>query len=490
MTTEDIVARVKTDDAYVTSRMLDTLVSEHREGRGKEIHKLLDRYRQHGLPIQTRVTRNPNKIDERIPNDFFSDIVDTKQGYMGNEVVTELDKARYEGREGEYQRESDVLVDFARGNDAVDQNSEMVKTTAVAGVGYRLLYIPTGRSEVRVKLLPPDETVLYEDESLGETQYGMRYWYVDDVTYQGTKSYHTQRTVVEWYDSKVITYYIDDGKGNYILDTGKGVEGKQLHLFDRVPIIKFKNNEEELGEAEKVLALIDAYDTITSATVSEVEQLRLAYLALKDAGGKVDSEFIQLLEQTGIFPLGPDGDAKFITKELSVDGVKIILDELRKNIYEFARSIDLAKDYGGDLRVIGWQVALLNLENSCKVTERKFSMALRDQYQMITDKWREWGVADIDVLDLKFHFTRNFPKDVAAEAKMLLDLLGAVSRKTAYSQVSFIDDVDAEIEAFKAEREESMVLTGLLDERPTGDTEGDRKESADERDEGDTGAGD
>jgi SPP1 family phage portal protein len=347
----------------------------------------------------------------------------------------------------------------------VDTNSELVKSAAMTGDAYLLLFIPAGRNEIRTKVLPSSETVLYQDESLGETQYGMRYWYVSDVEFYGTQPIRHQRTVVEWYDHEMITFYIDDGRGNYRLDTNKGVGGFEQHQFNGIPIVRFANNEEGLAEAEKVLDLIDAYDTITSATVSEIEQLRLAYLALKDAGGQVDAAFIQNLEQTGIFPLGPEGDAKFITKEMAVEGVKIILDEIRKNIYEFAHSIDLSKDYGGDVRVIGWQVALLNLENSCKVTERKFKKGMREQFRMITELWRRWGLCDINPLDLRFVFTRNFPKDLAGEADILLKLLGAVSRRTAYDLMSFIEDPEAEIEAFEAERAETMALTGLFGER-------------------------
>jgi len=468
--TEDIVRQVQVDDAAVTSQMLNDLVTQHRNGRGGEIAKLERRYRQKGLPIQTRITRNPNKIDERIPNDFFADIIDTKQGYMGNEVTVTL-------RDGtEVQLEA--LRRFGRLNDSIDQNSEMVKAAARDGVGYRLLYIPEGRNEIRVKQLPASEVVTYEDESLGETTYAMRYWSMDDVTFQGSRSIDTKRTVVEWYDSEYITYYIDDGRGNFRIDVTKGQDGVQPHLFNGVPVIKFRNNEEELGEAEKVLALIDAYDTIVSATVSEVEQLRLAYLALKDAGGEVDDAFIQRLEQTGVFPLGPNGDAKFITKDAAVDGVKVLLDELRANIYEFSRSIDLSKDRGGDLRVIGWQVALLNLEDSCKVTERKFKQALFRQYELVTDKWREWGV-QIDPVELEFTFSRNFPKDLGSEADILLKLLGSVSRKTAYGLVSFVDDPEAEVEAYNEERAQNAEMFGLglmdesEDDTASGDQDGD-----------------
>lgn len=462
MLQDEIISQLQVNQAEITSNMLRDLVAEARAPKSRQriAHELEERYEQCGIPIQVRESRNPNKIDERVPNDFFSDIIDTKQGYMGNEVGIELDRTPYEDSNGNvspaYDEHTKVLHDFQTLNDAVDQNSEMVKNAARDGAGYRLLFIPEGRNEVRVKQLPASETIVYTDGSLDEPVYAMRFWEVKDTEYSGTVANVTKRTKVEWYDSSMVYFYIDDGKGNYRVD-----KEPIPHLFDGVPVLRFPNNEEGQGEAEKVLKLIDAYDTIISATVSEIEQFRLAYIKMKDAGLNVDDQLVARMEQTGILPLSKDGDASFMTKDFAVDGVKIILDELRTNIYEFARSIDLSKDYGGDLRVIGWQVALLNLENSCKVTERKFKKALREQYRMICAKWKEWGVADINYLDLKFTFARNFPKDIGSEAKILLDLLGAVSRKTAYSLVSFIDDPEAELEAWDKQKETNMDLFGL-----------------------------
>jgi len=57
---------------------------------------------------------------------------------------------------------------------------------------------------------------------------------------------------------------------------------------------------------------------------------------------------------------------------------------------------------------------------------------------------------------------------LAGEADILLKLLGAVSRRTAYDLMSFIEDPEAEIEAFEAERQENMALTGLFDKRDDG----------------------
>jgi len=53
-------------------------------------------------------------------------------------------------------------------------------------------------------------------------------------------------------------------------------EEPKEHMFDYVPVIEFPNNEERLGDAEKVLRPHRwAYDRTMSDVNSEIEQFRL-----------------------------------------------------------------------------------------------------------------------------------------------------------------------------------------------------------------------
>jgi len=330
--------------------------------------------------------------------------------------------------------------------------------------------VPEGKNDVMTMNLDPWEVIYIFDASLNEAVAALRFWTMDALEF-GHKNKAKEITVVEWYDKTDVTYYIDNADMIFHLDLSKGTEGSQPHLFTGVPIIPFPNNGLEFAEPQKVVTLIDGYDTIMSATVSEIEQFRLAYMFAKGAGLFVDDVFIKKMEQTGVFPLPGDGEIGFINKELAMDGIKIILDEIRRNIYLFGKSIDTSKDNDGDIRVIGWQVALLKLENSAVVTERKFKKALREQYRMLTDYWTKFQGVTIDPMSIEFTFTRNFPKDIQAEAETLLLLLDGVSRDTAYSQMSFIDDPEAEIK--KVELEQSPFREGALG----GDQEPDNQQS-------------
>jgi SPP1 family phage portal protein len=454
-TTEQITSAIQTENEQLISMMLKDLVQEHRAGEGERQKKLWNRYLQKDVPIHRRKPASYEKVDRRTAADFFGDIVDIKTGYMGNEVTIELDKENYKNSAGDvretvFARDVDVLREFARDNDSLDLNSEAVRYACICGVSYRLLYVPDGENRVAIKNLKPWEVIYIYDRSIDEPQVVLRYYAVKEKEWgrEGVK----EITFVEWYDREEIVFYRDNGNMDFSLDLSQGQEGRLPNLFIGIPIIPMANNEQRFAEPEKALDIMDAYDAIISSTTSEIEQLRLAYMYAKGAGLVIDDTLMYQLEQTGIFPLPENGEMGFINKELAVQAVTGFLNKLEELIYKFSKSVNLSRDYGGDMRVIGWQIVLLPVENSCIVTERKFKKALRLQYKLVTEYWRTFTGVDIGYNSLDFTFTRNMPKDLLGEAEILEKLMGHISKKTALSLMSFIEDPDKELRAIEEER--------------------------------------
>lgn len=459
-TTADILRVLNEDRMDITSAMLHDLIDQNeleRAGRERAMH---DRYTQDSVPVQSKVFADYEKVAERIPNDFFGDIVDVKTGYLGNEISITINEKLVEN-DAERQRQAEFLHKYALMNRSADRNSELVKGAAMSGRWFRLLYSTPDRG-ARVMNVPAWECNVYRDAGIDEPTFGMRYYKVEEKTYVPTGAGATRpnakkRWRVEWYDRQFVTYYRENWAGRFELDDSRGLgatPGRQPHLFDGVPLLEFRNNEEGMAEAEKALELIDAYDNIMSDATSEVEQLRMAYMFLKGSGMLVDSDFIKRLRQTGIFPLPVDGDLGFASKDLGGAGtfVKQILDEIRRNIYAFAKSIDLSEDRGGDMRVIGWQIALLRMEMSSQVTERKFRSSYLQQYELLTKYWRKFGQSAIDPYTLRFEFTRKFPRDLAQEVTTLLEAQQALPLEAAYGLMSFIEDPKEMAEKFREEQ--------------------------------------
>jgi len=468
--------------------MLHDLIDAHKLEEGGKQKDFYERYKQTevGVPVFTKPFQNYEKVTEKIPNDFFGDIVDLKTGYMGNEIVIGIDSRQV----GDAEREEQTLFleTWAKRESTTDKNSELVKMAANTGKSYRLLFVSDDRAvgeerpRVGVQNLDPWETVVYRDGTIQTPTFAMHYFTVTEKQFSmNPNSERTQaippkeKLRVEWYDGENITYYRENDDSRFVLDESVVEGGVQKHLFSGVPIIEFKNNEEGLAEAKKVTDLIDAYDNIISDSTSEVEQLRMAYMWARGAGMKLDNDFEQQLQQTGIWPLPADGEIGFAGKNLggAAGFVTSMLDEIRNNIYSFSKSIDLSHDRGGGMRVIGWQIAMLRLEMSAQVTERKFKRSYLQQYQLLSQYWQTFENVTIDPLRLKFIFTRRFPKDVDQEIDTLIKAIEVMPLEDAYAMMSFIENPAELAEKFRDEKPEMAGIMTALDETPDDETSDD-----------------
>lgn len=448
--TADMLRVIRDDNENIVSAMLHDLITMHQMGDGRKARQAQLRYEQarEGVPVFSKQFADYEKAHEKIPNDFFSDIIDLKTGYMGGEIVIEVDQ-RKAPTESERADDDTFLQDFVQRESLTDANSELVKTAAIAGRGYRMLYVSAADGRAHVMNSDPWETMVFADAGIEEPAIAIRYYPIDLVTYDagGGATSRKKRWLLEWYDREFITYYRENESGIFEIDTSQPEAGpfrgtgRQPHLFEGVPVIEFMNNKEGKGEAEKVLELIDGYDNIMSDAVNEVEQLRMAYMWAKGAGMHLDAEFEKRLEQTGVWPLPETGSIGFAEKGFAAGEFVIsLMDEIRRNIYSFAKSIDLSQDRGGNMRVIGWQIALLRLEMSAQVTERKFKRSYVSQYNLLSRFWGRYQGIQIDSYALKFKFTRKFPKDIDQEIDTLVKAMDVLPPEDAYALMSWIDN--------------------------------------------------
>jgi len=419
------------------------IIDEHRKGQAAALKLKYERYKAsfEGTPIfQRPLVQNENagKINNRLNNDFVGEIVDTKVGYFIGIPITYI--------EGDGET-PDEIVGFNTDNDVEDMDAETVKMAAICGFSLRLLHLdPEG--EEKLKRVNPWEGILFYDESMARPHYAIRYF---DVT----NADGTVTTKAQLYTHKNVRFY-ETGKGN---DTFLEVDVKE-HKFGGCPLFGIPNNDELLGDADKVLALIDAYDRALSDQNSEIEQLRLAYMYGKGLNigdtPEEEAEFMNALKKTGFLEMDGDGEAGFITKNLNTEFVEKHLDRLEKRIQQGAKNVNFADEvFGGQLSGQALKYKLFNLETKCRYSELKMKKALRYQFQLLANSWKAKRKAvNFDPNRLQFKFKRNVFIDYKNEAEILEKLLGRVSDETTYGLMSFIENPQDEI--FKKQEEDEL----------------------------------
>ena len=84
------------------------------------------------------------------------------------------------------------------------------------------------------------------------------------------------------------------------------------HYFSMVPVAIFKNNEEETGDFENVISLIDAYDKMESDSLNDFEYFVDAYLALY--GLTAEEEDVARMKENRVLLMDEGTKAEWLIK--------------------------------------------------------------------------------------------------------------------------------------------------------------------------------
>ncbi|MDY8166093.1 phage portal protein [Bacillus thuringiensis] len=428
-------------------KLLKKIIDEFEPLKQRMINRY-ERYKasEKGVPIFTREFKgdgNKDKVNNKLNNDFFSEIIDTKIGYMfGFPISYSLDH--------EDEEVLKRIQDFLKANHTEDADAETGKFASICGYGARLLYHDKDGEE-KVMNIKPYETIFLTNSSIAEPKYAIRCYPIKVIDGDDFKDGYK----VEFYnDTQIIEYTGED------LDKLKETN-RITNLYKGVPLIGFPNNEELQGDVDKAISLIEGYDRAISDVNSEIEQFRLAYMIFK--GVDIDDDIIEKLKQTGALDVGESGEASFLTKDLNDNILEHHLDRLEKNICRFTKHVNLSDEsFGGNLTGVAIRYKLLALETKSGTLEVKFTKSLRQQFKLLFDAWNlRSNKEELDYLCMTFQFTRNIPVNLADEAEVQAKLQGLISEETRLSLFSAIHDPKAELQKMKEEEADSIDLDAV-----------------------------
>ncbi|MBN8545795.1 MAG: phage portal protein [Ignavibacteria bacterium] len=455
MNSKDVVKMIENYGNEINHRVIMDLIDEHRPVRDRMIRD----YNEYAgnVPINSRVFDNPNKLNNKLNNDFRGEIIDGITGYMfGKPITWKIDDTTYS--EGDKKRIEKAIKDFRKRNNVEDLDSITGEFASICGYAARLCWID-GEGLERIMNLHPWEVIFVEDVTIQDVVYALIYYTVTEKTGNTTR----ERTVVEWYDKTNVTYFVTDNNGKFVPDNS-GLFGKSgPHLFDFVPVIRFNNNNLQSSDFEKVRSLIDAYDRLMSDVQNEIEEFRLAYLLI--FGAEITPETLQLLRQTGALGLAEGEDARFLTKQADANFIDLHKKTLSENIYKFSKSVDMSDEQFSGASQSGesrkWK--LLGLEFRAITKERKFKAGLDQMMRVICSAWQKKQVP-LQYEDIEFVFTRSLPVDMLYLGDVVQKLKGIVSDETLLGMLPFITDVLRELELIEQER--YQYGTGMLSKVP------------------------
>lgn len=443
----------------ISDALLVRIIDKHRHNAECN-SKLIERYEalEGGVPIfgrRPRFADGNDAINHRINNDFFSEIVDFKTGYFaGNPVAYSYSDTQESfddtGDAGDSEKEKEkardiaakALTDFVVRSNMFDIDMECTKYASICGYAGRLFYIdPLG--DERVMVVPPNECIiLSKTRDITQPTFGVRYYTTKDIS---------DNTIVkaEFYDSDFI-YYAEGGS-----IAALKITDKQPNLFGCCPLQGIPNNREMLGDAEKVLALIDAYDRAISDANNESDAFANAYMVFENIS--VNEAEVQKMQVSGAFTFtsGPNGGkVYFLTKEINDGFIEHHLDRLEENIYRFSKTPNLSDEAFGTASGISLKFKLTGLETKCGMFEAKMISAGVYMFQLLANVWAKKQIK-VDPLQCAMSFKRNFPLDLVSEAQAVQSLIAAgLPKRVAFDvALSCVDDVEWVMQLIEEEKD-------------------------------------
>lgn len=384
--------------------------------------------------ILQKSNSDPTKPCNKTITNIVKNIVDSYNGYIASPGCIS------------YSSNEDIeeVMDILRYNDYQAQDNSFLLDALVYGVAIELMYLDQ-QSKTRFRTISPLNAFgVYDDTLTGDLLYFVRMYRVDEWSDNNTWN------VDVYTDSAVKQYQMDGANGDpkFIAETP--------HHFSQCPAnIFFMPDEKSVFDC--VMNLQDTYNKVLSAEIDDLEAFCDAYMALEAMDA--DSEDIAEMKANRVLLIPEGGKAYYVNKSINDTQVENILKRIQESMYRIAACPDFSSEsfVGGVSSGIAIQYRLTGMETRAGKIEAEMKKALQRRIEIIC------GIASLALgenvfRDIAIEFKRNIPEDGTSIINMVNSLKGVVSDATLLSQLPFVTDVNAELEALKKQKADNMAL--------------------------------
>jgi SPP1 family phage portal protein len=398
--------------------------------------------------------------DNRIAIPYARTMTHTIKGYMYRPGLI-----RYRLNDPARQQDMDRISEIFRRNNEPIKNAEGGERQSKYGVNFELLWIDPDLN-LRFSLVNPREVFPVYDYSIEKKMIAaIRYFVIDrelqkiatDMSTSTADSVEVVTYRVEVYYTNKTTIY--DLKGDSL--TLK--EEKANFFGGEIPLIEYKNNTEIMSDHAPVKSLINGMDKVVSRALNEMDRFAFAYLVLKNYIFENEDDETEMsrkmtvLKDLRIFAPDENGDVKFLTKDIPDAFIKTMRDTFREDIQYHSGIPDFRDSSFGTSSGIAIQYKLIGFENLAANKESWYREGLEKRLSLIQN-YLQFKENMTPGLDIEITFDRNIPENVKDSIENFTKVFGIISDETALGLLPFIRDINKEIEAMEAGKEDDDVM--------------------------------
>ncbi|WP_195984066.1 phage portal protein [Clostridium sp. D33t1_170424_F3] len=228
------------------------------------------------------------------------------------------------------------------------------------------------------------------------------------------------------------------------------LESRMPHYAGQVPIVEYKNNDEGIGDYERVLTLIDAYDRLQSDRLDDKDQFVDAILAVYGARLMDDAdqapEVVKLLHDYKIMDdLDKDARIEYIKKALDETSVEVLRQAIKSDISKFSLVPELTdENFAGNASGVAMEFKTLGLKWLANIKRRMFKKSLDRRLQVMNSYMTKLG-RGFDWTDVDITFDDALPVDVMSYLPYAKDTLSRKTLVSFFANKFGVADVEKEL---------------------------------------------
>lgn len=371
-----------------------------------------------GKPVEDK-----HKSNIKISHAFFTEQIDQKAQYMlsgKDPIVTSKNQQLQEALEPYFGDEFKVEL------------NNLITGSGIHGMGYIYCY-KRKNGVLKFVMAPGIRTIEVAAKETTDNEDHVIYWLTEKLNRDGT-----QIKKIQVWDKNEVYYYLQEGSGKIVLDTGQKFNPAPHYVYEQngkhygfglgyIPFFRFDNNTNQYSDLKPIKDLIDDYDLMSCGLSNNLQDIAEGIYVVKGFQGSDIDELIQNVRVKKTVGTEPDGGLDIKTIEIPYEARKAKLELDEKNIYRFGMAFNSNSIGDGNITnvVIKSRYTLLDLK--CNKLEMNLKAFMGNLIQLALSEINEEKGTNYQLKDVDIAFKREIVSNEVDNAT--IDKLNAETKQ-------------------------------------------------------------
>ena len=232
--------------------------------------------------------------------------------------------------------------------------------------------------------------------------------------------------------------------------------------WDRLPMIPFKYNDEEIPLIRAVKPLQDSLNQVLSDFQNNMEEdPRTTILVLKNYDGTNIPEFRQNLATYGVIKVttvdGVQGGVETLKVEVNAQNYQAILMQLKRAIVENGRGFDAKEErMDGDPNQMNIESMYTDIDLDVNAMETEFQAGFEELTFFIDHHLKHLGKADYSEEEVEFVFNRDIFINEDAKIQNCVQSVGILSHRTIVARHPWTTNLEHELALIEEDKQADL----------------------------------